>query len=1506
MAADASGEVRRTSSTGKRSGKHRAKPKRIAPYTWLGAGAVTVGVGAALVAGAGQAGADTGRSDTTSSESAATKQSSPSRSAESAASPERDESDSESASEERDRPGVEQSEISDYDPEKTDDEDGVEADAHEVDDESDGDETVDGAQSSAEHASPEAPEETQTLGSDLSADTLLVASTGAVFELAATELSSNGATEVSDAIPVQRPVTLQAMVVDVLHWVGLSALAYDLPVPALPVPTFVESLWLAVREHQYKWNNQRPVARVNISAQDPDSGVITGSLNATDFDDSRLTFFVTTDPQNGTVVVDSGGNFTYTPASAMSATGGVDTFVITIDDRVGNPTHYHGLLGLVGLLSPTAARIRVSVSPFNTNRSPVAGTPAYSYTLDVSSGAITGSVNVTDPDGDPLRYTFTTTIDQEVGSVSLDAQTGAWTFTPTDGARHDAWRTAGTDTVNFTVSASDGTDVVAIVVTAPVVPSNAAPEAGTPNFAVIDVDDATGIVTGVVNVVEPEEDPLAYSVVGTVDSAIGSVAVDAMGLWTFTPTTQARQNAWDTEGVDQIEFGIRATDGDASVTITVFAPIAPQQPADDGSFTFDKLRDLVESGDLELIHNGSGIIETLAGNFTKEKVLDSADAADLINRLAPLLGAATGAVDASQISVNRIVQPLRGGGEYVRALYRVQPTIDGVKVLGGDIVLTTDGSGSVTALYNYFDKRISAVETAPDPRIDTAAKAQAVATAALLRDVNGELDEDELQAVLAALSYDSELVVYGLDSEVGPVLAWRVTVYTPSTGQEYEEPGDDEAEAVPTPIVNATYYIYANGAKAATILTAEPSFEGAYALDGSFGKDLRGRERTLVVESQGGTVRLIDPLRKIETFISGSADDRGKLAYKRGFTLPWEDAWDRSAVSAHANTAIAYDFFKYDLGFEAFARNGGRLRVMVIPTLNIIAGFGSTDSGGPLIAFGHDSEGALDVVAHELTHAAVHSVTAGTGFGKGREAEALEEALGDIIGSLVEYTRGTDISAEDRFMVGQDIPNVVSLGGGCVSQLCALRFMADPAMLDPSDRGEVSEIQTGDNEYQVSTIFSRAAARMMQDPRTEYVTAEMWGRVFFNATSVMGAGPGSAFERARTNVVIAARDQGFVEDELKAIHAAFDSVGIKAVPRLTTIEGTPLNLAVNANGRYLYTSNFIANPGTAPGQTPGLITRVAETDTLTGATVYYDVADNLTPLGMGTSPSGRFVYVLGSVRADPSQPGVVVVYDTFERAVVGQPIRVGNNPLQGDVLVSPDGSKVYVAAVSANGSLSSRISVIDAINNAVARTVSLDGYVSDLMLSADGKRLYATSLQFSQEGTRPVVSIFNTTDNSLAGTVALSDSTGALRNSVDMVASTDNARLYVAVRNPVAGNNDYSILVYDTASGALVDTFDAVGSLIGSMTVRGHFMALSPDGRRLYVTDSSLTSLDPTVIKVIDIRTGNFVDSLELASGLYAFGGMDMVVASDKKLYLSGQEMTGEGVAAAVFGYKIG
>lgn len=76
-------------------------------------------------------------------------------------------------------------------------------------------------------------------------------------------------------------------------------------------------------------------------------GTITGTVHGYDADGDVLTYTAGKTLNNGAVVFDGNGNFTYTPGPAFAASAGTDLFTVTVSDasRV-NGVHYHGFLGL--------------------------------------------------------------------------------------------------------------------------------------------------------------------------------------------------------------------------------------------------------------------------------------------------------------------------------------------------------------------------------------------------------------------------------------------------------------------------------------------------------------------------------------------------------------------------------------------------------------------------------------------------------------------------------------------------------------------------------------------------------------------------------------------------------------------------------------------------------------------------------------------------------------------------------------------------------------------------------------------------------------------------------------------------------------------------------------------------------------------------------------------------------------------------------------------------------
>ena len=232
--------------------------------------------------------------------------------------------------------------------------------------------------------------------------------------------------------------------------------------------------------------NESPTATPEQYPGQSPTGVVTGTVGATDPDGDPLTVTRSAAPTKGSVIVNSDGTYTYTPSAQLATTGGVDTFTVTISETNAGE-HIHGFATLwsafVGVLTGGAVNlgdgrtiektITVTIAAISsTDGPPVVGTPAFGYDTNPATGVVIGHVTVTDPGRDPLTYSLAAPIDENIGVVTVDDKTGDWTFTASNAARLDAWKTAAGDAVTFGISVTDGeTPAVTVTVTAPITPA---------------------------------------------------------------------------------------------------------------------------------------------------------------------------------------------------------------------------------------------------------------------------------------------------------------------------------------------------------------------------------------------------------------------------------------------------------------------------------------------------------------------------------------------------------------------------------------------------------------------------------------------------------------------------------------------------------------------------------------------------------------------------------------------------------------------------------------------------------------------------------------------------------------------------------------------------------------------------------------------------------------------------------------------------------------------------
>jgi YVTN family beta-propeller protein len=117
------------------------------------------------------------------------------------------------------------------------------------------------------------------------------------------------------------------------------------------------------------------------------------------------------------------------------------------------------------------------------NTAPVATAAPTLGAPDPTTGAVAGSLNVVDPDGDALSYTVTG--QPAKGTVSVNTA-GGFTYTPTQAARDQAAQTPGlTDT--FTITASDSQATKPVSLTVAVLPSPPPPPTLTAHTTTISV-----------------------------------------------------------------------------------------------------------------------------------------------------------------------------------------------------------------------------------------------------------------------------------------------------------------------------------------------------------------------------------------------------------------------------------------------------------------------------------------------------------------------------------------------------------------------------------------------------------------------------------------------------------------------------------------------------------------------------------------------------------------------------------------------------------------------------------------------------------------------------------------------------------------------------------------------------------------------------------------------------------------------------------------------------------
>ena len=282
--------------------------------------------------------------------------------------------------------------------------------------------------------------------------------------------------------------------------------------------------------------NDAPQTAANSSVATDEDTAVTGQVVASDIDGDTLGYAVATNPTHGTLSLDaSTGAYVYTPGANFN---GSDSFKVAIADPSG-----------VSVIQT----VTVGIAPVN-------DAPQAAAVTTVATGedtTLAGQVVASDIEGEALTYSVTT--DPASGTLTLNPETGAYTYTP--GANFN-----GGDGFEVKITDASGafvTQIVNVAVTA----VNDVPSAPA-NVSIALNEDSS--ISGQIMASDIDGDTLGYAV--ATNPTHGTLSLDAStGAYVYTPGANFN-------GSDSFKVAIADPSG-VSVIQTVNIGVAPVNDA---------------------------------------------------------------------------------------------------------------------------------------------------------------------------------------------------------------------------------------------------------------------------------------------------------------------------------------------------------------------------------------------------------------------------------------------------------------------------------------------------------------------------------------------------------------------------------------------------------------------------------------------------------------------------------------------------------------------------------------------------------------------------------------------------------------------------------------------------------------------------------------------------------------------------------------------------------------
>lgn len=277
----------------------------------------------------------------------------------------------------------------------------------------------------------------------------------------------------------------------------------------------------------------------------------------------------------------------------------------------------------------------------------------------------------------------------------------------------------------------------------------------------------------------------------------------------------------------------------------------------------------------------------------------------------------------------------------------------------------------------------------------------------------------------------------------------------------------------------------------------------------------------------------------IETYDSAySTQLPGTLWYDSDNEL--NNSYDRAAVDAHYYLGKTYDYYLQTFGRNSYDDRGTTMKASV----HFYRDYNNAFWNGRQMVFGdgdgidfREFSGAIDVVAHELTHAVTDS-TASLVYKN--ESGALNESMSDIFGTAVEFFNGV----KPDWIMGEDLDLNSSDGIG-------FRSMSNPTQFGDPDHYNDRYIGTlDDGGVHWNSGIMNKAAYLISEGGTHYgvnvsgIGMDKMNEIFYRGLTQHFT-RSTTFSQARAALVQSAIElYGANGAEVQAVNDAFDSVGV--------------------------------------------------------------------------------------------------------------------------------------------------------------------------------------------------------------------------------------------------------------------------------------------------------------------------------------------------------------------------